>query len=714
MRATPGVRFSAILSLVLFIFPALSHAKPNNRPNNLNKDCSQTLMNPLAQNNSILTLNAIRFDRIKTKDILPAFNQGMRAARARFEALRENPEPPTFENTILALGEVGNPLDFVENILGNYASLKTNKEIEDLEKKIDPRSTKFGNEIRFDKKLFARIDAVYQNRAALNLPVDQATLLEKTWRGFSKNGARLGEVEQARLKEISVDLDKLGQDFKNNVLASKKAFKLEITDASQLDGLPADVIAKAAEVGVEEKKPGTWIFTLDQGSYIPFLTFSNVRSLRHRIWEANSKQAAAAPYDNRPIILQLFKLREERARLLGYAHHAEYILEDRMAENLTTVDTFLDRLARAYKPAAEREMQELTAFAGHPLEPWDLDYYSEKLMKEKYSFDSESLRPYFELGAVLDGAFFAAERLYNISFTERTDLPKWDKNVRAFEVRDEHGQLLALYYFDPFARKGKQDGAWNTVFRPAGLFEGENLRPHVINVMNLAEPAQGQPALLTRNNVRTVFHELGHALHVMLTKVRYRSLSGTSVARDFVELPSQINENWALDPAVLARYAYHHQTGEPIPQALLDRVKASENYHAGMIGLRQVMLGKLDLAWHGRDLSSITSPDQVVSYEHAARAPYSVTPLRDSVLSTSFSHIVGGYSAGYFSYKWSDVMACDGYCAFQEEDLATVSKRFKEKILEKGGSEKESVLYRDFRGKDPDPDALLRAEGLLP
>ena len=675
--------------------------------------------NPLLEQ-STLPFGALPFDRIETKHFKPALHIGLQRSRVRLAALRAVTAAPTFANTIEAIEDLDEPLAQAAGIFGDYLSMNSNPELEAVAKEINPQLAKFSNDIFFDHALFLRVKTIYEGRAALALTVEQQKLLENTYRAFIRNGALLDAEQKARVAVIDAEFATLGETYKNNLNKAVKDYELVITDRARLAGLPEGAIAAAAETAKKKGKPeGSWVFTLQAPSMMPVVTYAEDRALREEIWLASNTKASSGENDNRPLALTIAQRSGERARILGYATHAHYTTEDRMAHHPDTVTTFLNRLADVYRPAAQRDLADLQAFAGHPIEPWDSAYYSEKIREQRYGYSEEELRPYFDLKNVIKGVFFAATKRYGVTFHERTDLPKWDPSVTVYEVRDADGSHLSLFYLDPFPRDSKRSGAWMNQLQGGGLFEGKLRRAHVVNVGNFTPPVkEGDPALLTLDEVTTSFHEMGHALHGIVSKTRYRSLFGPNVAWDFVELPSQMNEQWATVPEVLDVMALHHETGQRIPAELVAKVKKAETFQAGFIGLRQISLGMLDFAWYSRDLSGLHSADDVEAYEDQAMAPYRVLPRKPGTfMSTSFSHIfAGGYAAGYYSYKWADVLAADTFAMFEREGVfnPVTSARFRQEILERGGSEDAVVIYRRWRGQDADPNALLRREGLLP
>ena len=659
------------------------------------------------------------FSGIKTEDFLPAFKEGIEKARAEVDAIVNNPEAPTFENTVVAMSYSGDTLDRISSIFFNLHSAETNDEIQKIAQEVSPLLSEFGNDIRLNADLFARVKAVYNQKESLNLTPEQTTLLDKQYKGFSRNGANLPEDKKEKLREIDKELSKISLEFGENVLNETNAFQLHITDETDLAGLPEGAVEAARELAVSLEKEG-WIFTLDHPSYLPFMTYADNRELRKKIALAfGAKGFQDNEYNNEQIVLQIVKLRHERATLLGYASHANFVLEERMAESPEKVKSFLNDLLAKAKPAAEKEFADLTAFAkelGGPdqLEKWDGAYYSEKLKQKLFNLDDEKLKPYFKLENVLNGAFTIAGKLYEITFEEVKDVDVYHKDVTTYEVKDDKGNLVAIFYADFFPRKGKRNGAWMTSFKNQYVLDGVNERPHVSIVCNFTKPTASKPSLLTFNEVTTLFHEFGHALHGLLADTIYPSLSGTSVYWDFVELPSQVMENWCYEPEALALFAHHYETGELIPIEYIKKIKESASFQEGMATMRQLSFGLLDMGWHSEDPSHITSLKDFETQQFSATQLY--PDVKENAMSTAFSHIFqGGYSSGYYSYKWAEVLDADAFELFQEKgifDKETATK-FKEFVLSKGGTEHPMTLYKRFRGQEPKPEALLRRAGLL-
>ena len=659
------------------------------------------------------------FSKIKNEDFLPAFIEGIALAKAEIDFIVENEEAPTFKNTIEALDFSGYTLDRLSSIFFNLNSAETNDEIQKIAQEVSPLLSDFGNDIRLNAELFAKVKAVHELKATLNLNTEQTTLLDEKYKSFSRNGANLAEDKKNKLREIDKELSKASLQFGENVLAETQAFELHITNEEDLSGLPEGTIEAARSLAKSQEKEG-WIFTLDYPSYVPFVTYADNRELRKKMAIAfGAKGFHNNELDNQQNVFKIAKLRFDRAQLLGYATHAHFVLEERMAESPEKVNTFSKDLLEKAKPAALKEFADLTAFAKkldglEQLEKWDGAYYSEKLKQELFSLDDEKLKPYFQLEKVLNGAFIIASKLYGLTFTEIFDIDKYHEEVTTYEVTDEKNELVAIFYADFFPRKGKRNGAWMTSYKSQFVKNGTNERPHISNVCNFTKPTETKPSLLTFNEVLTLFHEFGHGLHGMLANTTYPSLSGTSVYWDFVELPSQVMENWCYEPEALALFATHYQTGEIIPIELVQKIKESSNFQEGMATMRQLSFGLLDMGWHGQDPSAITDIKAFETEQFAATKLY--PEVSENVMSTSFSHIFqGGYSAGYYSYKWAEVLDADAFEFFQEKGIfdKEVATKFKDNILSKGGTEHPMSLYKRFRGHEPSPEALLKRAGLL-
>ncbi|HLU88022.1 MAG TPA: M3 family metallopeptidase, partial [Taishania sp.] len=640
-------------------------------------------------------------------------------AKAEIDAIINQDEAPTFENTIEQLAYAGMHLDRISSIFFNLHSAETNDELEKIAQVIAPKLAAFSNDINLNTDLFKRIQAVYDAKSDLTLTVEQQTLLDKTFKSFARNGALLNENDKERLRAIDSELSILTLKYGENILADQNAYQLHITNEADLKGLPAGVIEAAAEIAKNEGKEG-WIFTLDYPSIIPFLTYAENRALRKEISIANGKKGFQANDNNNvAICIQIAKLRFERAQLLGYASHAHFVLEERMAKTPQEVSQFLENLLQKAKPAAEREFAELTAFAREldgieNLEKWDGSYYSEKLKQQRFALDDELLKPYFKLENVLNGVFEIAKRLYDLHFKQIDTIDKYHEDVETYEVVDSSGNLVAIFYADFFPRKGKRNGAWMTSFKNQYIQNGVNERPHVSIVCNFTKPTATRPSLLTFNEVTTLFHEFGHALHGMLANTTYPNLSGTSVFWDFVELPSQVMENWCYEKEALELFAKHYETGEIIPMEYIEKIKESASFQEGMATVRQLSFGMLDMGWHANNPSDITD---LKAFELKQFEPTQLYPdVQENAMSTSFSHIFnGGYSSGYYSYKWAEVLDADAFEYFKENGIFNreIAKKFHDNVLSKGGTEHPMELYKRFRGQEPTPDALLRRAGLV-
>lgn len=661
----------------------------------------------------------IPFSKIKNEHFLPAFTKSIQHAKEEVEKIVEASSEPTFENTIEALELSGDRVDLISNIFFNLNSAETNDEMQALAKEISPMLSEFSNDIMLNEGLFRKVKAVHDKTDKTRLSSEQAMLLEKTYKSFVRNGAGLSPEKKEHLRAIDRELAVLGQQFGENVLKETNTFQLELSNEADLEGLPDFAKEAAAETARERRKEG-WVFTLHFPSYIPFMTYASNRELRKKMFLAyGSRSFKGNEWDNQEIIKKMVRLRHERANLLGYQTHAHFVLEERMAEGPDKVHEFLANILEVSFPATKKDIEELTEYARKldgitKLERWDFAYYSEKLKKEKYEVDDELLKPYFQLEKVVNGVFTVATRLYGIHFVENTTIDGYHPDVKVYEVRDEQEELVAIFYTDFFPREGKRGGAWMTVFRQQKKVDGKDLRPHISIVCNFTKPTKTKPSLLTFNEVQTLFHEFGHALHGMLARGTYGSLSGTNVYWDFVELPSQILENWTLEKECLDLFASHYETGESIPAELVKRLKDSANFQAGYATTRQIGFGKLDMAYHATDPGDI---DDIAEFEKGLFKTLEVLPpVEETNMSCQFSHIFnGGYSSGYYSYKWAEVLDADAFELFKEKGIfdKEVAGRFKNHILSKGGSEHPMTLYKKFRGREPDPKALLRRAGLL-
>lgn len=661
--------------------------------------------------------NTPAFSQIKNEHFLPAFEKAIADARQEVDVVVNNKKSPTFENTIVALSSNGELLDEVASIFFNLLSANTNDEMQKLAQTISPMLSDFQNDISLNEKLFARVKVVYNQRAKLKLTPEQATLLEKTYKGFVRSGANLNDAEKEKYRAFTKELSTLTLTFNNNVLAETNAFLLHIDNKADLAGLPQSAIDDAAQTAKAKNVEG-WCFTLQGPSYLAFMKYADNRSLREKLYKAyNSKGAHANEYNNESNLKRIAELRLEVAKLLGYNTYSDYVLEERMAQNATNVNKLLNQLLDASKPYALNEVKEVQDFATangatFALQPWDFSYYSEKLKNQKYSFNEELIRPYFKLENVRAGIFELAHRLYGLTFVENNKIDKYHSDVKVFEVYDQNNKFLSVLYLDFFPRDSKRGGAWMTSYREQKKVDGKDIRPIISVVTNFSKPTDTKPSLLTYYEVSTFLHEFGHALHGMLSDVTYSSLSGTSVYRDYVELPSQIMENFAREKEFLDLFAVNYETGEKIPEDLVKKLLASQNYLAGYSSVRQIAFGLLDMAYHSQT-AAISVP--VATFEKQATSATQLLPVADSCLiSTSFSHIfAGGYAAGYYSYKWAEVLDADAFSVFKAHgifDKATADS-FRQNVLSKGGSEHPMVLYKRFRGQEPSIDALLIRSG---
>lgn len=669
------------------------------------------------QNPLLEAFDQAPFSKIKTEHYKEAFEKAIEIARAEIDAIAHSKSEPTFENTIVALDRSGAQLDRISSIFFNLNSAETSPEIQAIAQEISPWLSAFKNDIILHQPLFERVKAVIDQN--LELDAESQMLLEKQYKSFTRNGALLDLEKQKELRAIDEQLSKLSLEFGQHVLADSNAYELLIENEEDLEGLPEGFI-EMAKAAADEKELNGWLITLSYPSYVPFMKFSKKRALREKLYRAFSARGFQDNENNNTKIIQsIVKLRYDRAQLLGYESHAHYILEERMAESPKKVFEFLEQLSIKAKPAAEREFKSLSEYAAKDgidqLQKWDAAYYSEKLKKEKFELDDEVLKPYFELDRVIDGVFKVAQKLYGLEFKANNQVEVYHPEVKTYDVIDDHGKEVALFYADFHPRAGKRDGAWMTSYKSQYKTESENIRPHVSIVCNFTKPTASKPSLLTFNEVTTLFHEFGHALHGMLANTQYKSLSGTSVSWDFVELPSQILENWCYEKEALELFAKHYQSDELIPLTLVKKIKEASNFMEGLATMRQLSFGLLDMKWHS------TNPNELPkSIEEVEASVFELTDLYPQVdkscMSTAFSHIFqGGYSAGYYSYKWAEVLDADAFAFFKEKGIFNkeVASLFKEQILSKGGTAKPMELYRNFRGKEPSIEALLKRSGLL-
>jgi len=663
--------------------------------------------------------NTAPFSKIKTDHFLPAFVRAIKNAKIEIGLIADSKDTPSFKNTIEALDFAGEQLDRISSIFFNLNAAETNESIQEIAQEVSPLLTEFSNDVALNATLFERVKLIYNSRNSLSLSKEQKTLLDKKYKGFSRNGANLNKEQKETLRAIDKEQSKLKLNFGENILAETNRYELVITDLSDLDGLPEGAIEAAKQTANEKGKKG-WLITLDYPSYVPFMTYAKNRTLRKELALAFGRKGFQNDaLDNQEIVLKISQLRFKRAQLLGYKTHAHFVLEERMAKTPGTVRNFLEDLLEKALPAAKKEFQELEAFAKKMdgidgLEKWDSAYYSEKLKQDRFNFDDEQLKPYFKLENVIEGAFKVAHKLFGLNFIKTQNIDVYHKEVMTYKVVDLEQNLVSIFYADFFPREGKRNGAWMTSFKPQYIKNGTQERPHVSIVCNFTKPTSTKPSLLTFNEVTTLFHEFGHALHGMLANTTYPSLSGTSVAWDFVELPSQIMENWCYEKEALALFANHYKTGDNIPMQLIDKIKAASTFQQGMQTLRQLSFGLLDMSWHGTDPSTITNVKQ---HEKAAFKQTELFPdVQQNCMSTAFSHIFqGGYSSGYYSYKWAEVLDADAFEYFKENNLfdPKIANDFKDHILSKGGTEDPLELYIKFRGQKPKANALLRRSGLI-
>lgn len=661
---------------------------------------------------------AIPFDKIKADHFVPALKAAIETARRNLELYKKD-NSTNFHDVIVKLEEHTEPVFTIYGIFQNLHSAECPEELDKVSEEISSLATAFSNDISLDADIFRRIKSCYETRAEQILTSEEKKIIENAFIDFKRNGALLSEDKKDQIRKIDEELAQLALVYSQNVLKATNAFNLEVSDIKDLDGLPDAVIEEAAELAEKKGQKGKWHFTLQAPVLIPFLTYAKNRELRKQMFMANATKCYHDQFDNQENIKRILKLRYERAQILGYKNHADYVLEQRMAESSDKVSAFLKELLTKAKPHAMKEVEKLKALRkeldqSSDFQRYDSSYYSEILKKRELDFDDEMLRPYFKLENVVDGIFTIAKRLYQLEFKEVTNIPKYHEDVRTFEVYDERdGKFISLFYADFFPRETKKGGAWMTNFRSQGLHHGEVLRPHVAIVCNFTKPTKTKPSLLNLDEVLTLFHEFGHALHGMLSQCRYTNLSGTNVFWDFVELPSQIMENWVLEKESLDIFGIHFETGEKIPADLVKKIKASGRFLEGMATVRQLSFAMLDMNYHSVVPETVTD---ILNFEDRATAETQLYPnVPGTCMSTAFSHIfAGGYSAGYYSYKWAEVLDADAFEYFRQEGIfnAEVAKKFRENILEKGGTEHPMVLYKKFRGQEPDVGALLRRAGL--
>lgn len=660
------------------------------------------------------------FSKLKTEHFKPAFEKSLKEAREEIDAIVHNSEIPSFENTIEALEFSGNQLGRIASIFFNLNSAETNPEIQKLAQEISPLLSEFNNDLLLNKGLFDKIKQVYDDKSNLDLTEEQIMLLGKIYKNFTRNGANLNEEKQSRLREIDKSLSLTSLKFGENVLAETNNFELHITDEDELKGVPEAVKESAKELAEEKGKEG-YILTLDYPTYIPLMKFGENRELRKQLFLGfGSKAFKDNEFNNEKNVLDIVKLRLERANLLGFESHADFVLQERMAKRIDNVQTFLDDILEKALPAAKREIEELKAFALESdgikdFQKWDQAFYTEKLKQKTFDLDEETLKPYFELNQVISGMFEITSKLFNLSFQKDKTIEVYHKDVVTYKVYED-GKYLATLYADFHPRAGKRDGAWMTTYKDQSNHNSVEERPQVSIVCNFTKPTKDKPSLLTFNEVTTLFHEFGHALHAMNANTRYPSLSGASVYWDFVELPSQLLENWCYEKEALELFAKHYETNEVLPIEYIEKIKKSSNFMEGLQTTRQVSFGKLDMAWHA--IKNTDGIDNVKAHENKAFKLTEFLPkVKNNCMSTAFGHIFqGGYSSGYYSYKWAEVLDADAFAFFKEHGIfdKKVAKTYKENILQKGGTIEPMKLYKKFRGKEPDPKALLKRAGLIP
>ena len=678
---------------------------------------SCNMKNPLLTESSA-PFGAPQFDKIEDAHYLPAFEAAIAEAKAEIDAIVANEQEPTFENTIEAMEYSGKTLDQVAGIFYNLMEANTNDAMQATAEQISPMLTEYSMYVSLNNDLFQRVKAVYEKKDELGLEKDQLKLLEDNYKSFVRGGANLSDEDKALYSKWSEELSLVTLQFSKNVLAATNAYTLNVTEEADLAGLPEFVRTMAAETAAEKGLEG-WAFTLQAPSYGPFMKYSQNRELRKQLWMAYNTRAVGGEFDNTEIVKQIVDLRIKIANILGYETYADYALEDRMAKTTPTVNEFIKNLLEPSLKYAKKDVADVLAYAkkngfnDSKLMPWDFSYWSERYQEAEYSLNAEELKPYFQLESCIDAVFGLANRLYGVTFEELNNVPKYHEDVKVYEVKDADGSHLALFYADFFPRASKRGGAWMTEFRGQSIRNGVENRPFISIVCNFTKPTADAPSLITHDEFTTFLHEFGHALHGIFAEGRYGSLTGTSVSRDFVELPSQIMENWAFEPEYLNSFAKHYQTGEPIPAELIEKVVAAKNYLAGYAQVRQLHFGYLDMAWHTlKEVPAMST----IEFEEKTLAPYLVVPAAEGTcFSTAFSHIFsGGYSAGYYSYKWAEVLEADAFSLFKEKGIfnTEVSHSFRENILSKGSTDDADVLYRNFRGHDPQPEALMKKLGL--
>ena len=672
--------------------------------------------NPLLQE-STLPYGAPQFDKIKSEHYMPAFKEGIAQAKAEIDAIVANSAQPDFENTIEAMERSGKTLNKVSSIFFNLLEADSDETLQQIAEEVSPLLNDYQMYVSLNEKLFARVKSVWERKEDLGLAQDQMTLLEKTYKSFTRGGANLQGEDRQKYAQLSEQLSLATIRFGRNVLAATNAYKLNITDEAKLAGMP-DYLKELGKQTAEEAGQQGWTFDLSYPSYGPFMRFCDDRELRKEMYLAYNSRGLKEEGDNTELVKEIASLRLQIANLLGYETYAHYALEERMLKTPSQVNGFLEDLLQASLPKARKEVKAIQDYAAAhgfkgELQSWDFSYWSEKLKNERYTISDSELKPYFRLDDCIDAVFGLAGKLYGLSFEERSDIPVYHPDVKVYDVKNEQGRHMALFYVDFFPRASKRNGAWMTEFRGQSIVDGTEYRPFVSLVTNFSKPTAGEPSLITPDELETLLHEFGHSLHGMLAEGRYESLCGTNVARDFVELPSQIMENWAYEPEFLQGFAKHYKTGETIPAELIEKISASRNYNAAYLQVRQLNFGILDMAWHDQ---KTMSEEPTVEFEKRVLSRMAVLPdVPGTAISTSITHLFsGGYAAGYYSYKWSEVLEADAFSLFKEKGIFSreVAESFRANILSKGGSEDEAVMYRNFRGHDPEVGALLRKLGI--
>ena len=672
--------------------------------------------NPLLQE-STLPYGAPQFDKIKSEHYMPAFREGIAQAKAEIDAIVANSAQPDFENTIEAMERSGKTLNKVSSIFFNLLEADSDETLQQIAEEVSPLLNDYQMYVSLNEKLFARVKSVWERKEGLGLAQDQMTLLEKTYKSFTRGGANLQGEDRQKYAQLSEQLSLALIRFGRNVLAATNAYELNITDEAKLAGMP-DYLKELGKQTAEEAGQQGWTFDLSYPSYGPFMRFCDDRELRKEMYLAYNSRGLKEEGDNTELVKEIASLRLQIANLLGYETYAHYALEERMLKTPSQVNGFLEDLLQASLPKARKEVKAIQDYAAAhgfkgELQSWDFSYWSEKLKNERYTISDAELKPYFRLDDCIDAVFGLAGKLYGLSFEERSDIPVYHPDVKVYDVKNEQGRHMALFYVDFFPRASKRNGAWMTEFRGQSIVDGTEYRPFVSLVTNFSKPTAGEPSLITPDELETLLHEFGHSLHGMLAEGRYESLCGTNVARDFVELPSQIMENWAYEPEFLQGFAKHYKTGETIPAELIEKISASRNYNAAYLQVRQLNFGILDMAWHDQ---KTMSDKPTVEFEKRVLSRMAVLPdVPGTAISTSITHLFsGGYAAGYYSYKWSEVLEADAFSLFKEKGIFSreVAESFRANILSKGGSEDEAVMYRNFRGHDPEVGALLRKLGI--